>query len=98
MVADGATLLRFPSLLLYPDRLVAIARNEPHTLSELLKRNVRAVVFESDPPSTAALAIISAGLSQASRLCGNGQKARVPVPAGGSVSPTAAQISPTRAN
>ncbi len=98
LVADSSALSRFPSLLLYPERLVAITRNDPEALSELLERNVRAVVFDSDPPSTAVLAIISAGLSQAARVRGNGLKPRMAVVRTRAASPTAAQVSPTRAN
>ena len=91
IVADRHALDRYPSLLQHPERLVLIAPNDPNLLSLLWEYNVRSVVFESDPPSTAVLAILGADLGEPrplGRLVAIGSRA---------VSPNAAQISPKRA-
>ena len=90
IVADRMALERYPSLLQHADRLVLISPNDPQFLSLLWEFNVRSVVFESDPPSTAVLAIIGADLSK------NATSGPFPVLNGRVPSPSAAPISPKR--
>ncbi len=58
-VADRSAIERFPRLLEDVDRLVLITSNDTRYLASLWERGVRSVVFDSDPPSTALLAILA---------------------------------------
>lgn len=59
IVADRAAIERFPKLLDDVERLVLITANDGRYLASLWERGVRSVVFDSDPPSTALLAILA---------------------------------------
>lgn len=59
IVADRRALERYPALLDYPEHVVLIAPNDPNLLSVLWQHNMRSVVFETDPPGTVLLAILS---------------------------------------
>jgi hypothetical protein len=91
IVADRQALERYPVLLQHSERLVLIAPNDPNLLALLWEHNVRSVVFESDPPSTAVLAILGANLGKARPL------GRIIAIDSRAASPNAAQISPKRA-
>ena len=88
IVADRQALERYPALLQHSERLVLIAPNDPNLLALLWEYNVRSVVFESDPPSTAVLAILGSDLGEA-RLAG-----RIIAIDRRAASPNTAQISP----
>lgn len=64
IVADHVALQQYPALLHHPDRLVLIIPNDRNLLALLWEHNVRWVVFDTDPPSTAVLAILGSGLGQ----------------------------------
>jgi hypothetical protein len=68
IVADCAALKYYPALLDFPERLVLIAPNDAETLAQLWEHNVRSVVFESDSPATAVLAILSVAMRQSRAL------------------------------
>ncbi len=98
IVADRQALQQFPGLLQESERLVLIAPNDPALLSSLYEHNVRCVVFETDPPSTAVLAILGAGLRKAiSAPVDEKPRARIVVINSRAGSPNAAPISPKRA-
>jgi hypothetical protein len=65
IVADRQALERYPALIQQSERLVLILPNDPDLMSTVWEHNVRSVVFESDPPSTAALAILGLDLQKA---------------------------------
>ena len=91
IVADRQALERYPALLQHAERLVLIAPNDPNLLAILWEHNIRSVVFESDPPSTAVLAILGSDIENARPL------ARIIAIDTRAASPNAAQISPKRA-
>ena len=59
IVADRRALERYPALLDHPEQVILIAPNDSNFLSVLWQHNMRSVVFETDPPGTALLAILS---------------------------------------
>ena len=97
IVADGQALERFPSLLQCSGRLVMIAPNDPKVLSELWEHDIRSVVFDTDPPSTAVLAILGADINQSSEPAIGRPKAPIIVINSRAASPRVAQISPQSA-
>ena len=98
IVADRQALQQFPELLQEAERLVLIAPNDPALLSSLYEHNVRSVVFETDPPSTAVLAILGAGLGKgAFDPVAEKPRARIVVINSRAGAPNAAPISPKRA-
>jgi len=62
VVVDEASLGRMPMPLANPERVVLIARKDPQTLARAWDAGIRSVVYEDDPPATAALAIMAATL------------------------------------
>lgn len=64
IVADYQALQQYPMLLDHAERLVLITPNDSNTLATLWEHNVRTVIFETDSPATAVLAIISAEMRQ----------------------------------
>ena len=64
IVADCEALQRYPALLEYPERLVLITPNDEKTLAILWEHNVRSVIFDTDSPATAVLAIMSLEMGQ----------------------------------
>jgi hypothetical protein len=62
VVIDGSKLDRLSACRAHPERLVAIAQKGSDSLSRLWNTGVRHVVFESDSPDTAQLAVIAAEL------------------------------------
>ena len=62
IVVDSEALDRLPFPLLDPARVVLITRNDPEHLSRASNAGVRSVVFNEDPLSTAALAVMAAAL------------------------------------
>jgi hypothetical protein len=91
IVADRGALERYPALIQQPARLVLIAPNDPKWMGELWEHEIRSVVFESDPPSTAVLAILGLELGKAAAPGKNGR--RLVLINGGAGAPTTAQIS-----
>jgi len=91
IVADRKALESYPALIQHAQRLVLIAPNDPKLMAELWEHNVRSVVFESDPPSTAVLAILGIDLGKAASGIRNG--ARLQLINGGAAAPMAARIS-----
>lgn len=62
IVVDSEALDLLPFPLLDPARVVLITRNDPEHLSRAWNAGVRSVVFNQDPLSTAALAVMAAEL------------------------------------
>jgi hypothetical protein len=91
IVADRKALERYPALIQQPQRLVLIAPNDPELMRELWEHDIRSLVFESDPPSTAVLAILGLELGKARAAGQNG--GRLIVINGRASAPIAARIS-----
>jgi len=91
IVADRKALERYPALIQQPERLVLIAPNDPELMRELWEHEVRNLVFESDPPSTAVLAILGLELGKAAAAGHNG--GRLVVINGRAGAPISARIS-----
>ncbi len=89
VVADRWGLEQYPALLEQPQRLVLIAPKDPDFMAQVWEHDVPSVVFESDPPSTAALAILGRDLGKAATGARNG--ARLVVINGGAGAPTPAR-------
>ena len=94
IVADRKALERYPALLQHPERLVLIAPNDPAVLSALWEHDVRSVVFDTDPPSTAVLAILGAELREGKTAGTGPAKGRIVVLGRRAPSPTSAGNSP----
>lgn len=67
LVVDGATLDYLPVPLAEPERIVFITKNEPQHLARAWDAGIVSVVYDSDPISTAMLAIMAAALRVAKR-------------------------------
>ncbi len=91
IVADRKALERYPALIQQSERLVLIAPNDPKLMAEVWEHNVRSVVFESDPPGTAVLAILGLELGKAAAGRPNG--GRLVLINGGAGAPRSAPIS-----
>jgi hypothetical protein len=78
IVADRAAVERFPELLEHPDRLVPVATKDPAYQARLWEHGIRYVVFDTDPPSTAVLAILSAALRERSQSSAKADPPRAP--------------------
>ena len=62
LVLDEAALARVPRPLLYPERVVLIARMDPQHLAQAWDAGIVSVVSNQDPPSTVLLTIMAACL------------------------------------
>jgi hypothetical protein len=63
-VADHLAIARHPALLDFPERLVLITPNDQSLLETLWQHNIRAVVFDTDSPATALLAILGSEIGR----------------------------------
>lgn len=73
VVIDHETLARVSRPLPHPERFVLITRNDPALLARAWETGIVSVVFESDPPETLLLSILSAGL-RAQKACHTGRR------------------------
>jgi hypothetical protein len=64
IVADHLAIVEHPVLLKFPERLVLITPNDQRVLDTVWRHNIRAVVFDSDSPHTALLAILGSELAR----------------------------------
>ncbi len=94
IVADRRALDQYPDLLNHAERLVLIAPNDPALLGSLWNHKLRSVVFETDPPDTAVLAILGAGLSEGQEMPPPRPRGRIVVIDRRVPSPTPARNSP----
>jgi hypothetical protein len=62
LVLDEASFKRLPLPLLYPERVVLIARLDPELLAEAWDAGIVSVVSQDDPINTVLLAIMAAAL------------------------------------
>jgi hypothetical protein len=62
LVVDSEALERMPSPLPNPDTVVLITHNDPQHLAQAWEAGIHSVVFDHDPLSTVALAVMAARL------------------------------------
>lgn len=67
IVADHMAVSEHPALLDHPERLIMITPNDQQLLETVWRHNIRAVVFDTDSPSTALLAILGSGIGRGGR-------------------------------
>ncbi len=62
IIVDDGVLEKIVSGLPHPERVVLISRNQSGLLTRAWEAGIISVVFESDSPETALLAVLAAGL------------------------------------
>ncbi|MBK9169522.1 MAG: hypothetical protein IPM24_18950 [Bryobacterales bacterium] len=62
IVLDESAFGRLPEGLWRPERIVLITRNETQSLRRAWEAGIVSVVFDTDPPDTAVLAVLAAEL------------------------------------
>ena len=64
IIADHLAIAKHPALLDFSDRLVFITPNDQALLEMVMEYNIRAVVFDTDSPATALLAILGSEIGR----------------------------------